>query len=72
MGCHFLFQGIFLIHGSNPHLLRLLHWQADSSLNPGRSHLEALIYVCIYIYLIFIYLVAAHRIFSCGMWDLVP
>ena len=27
MGCHFLFQGIFLTQGSNP---CLLHWQADS------------------------------------------
>ena len=30
MGCHFLLQRIFLIQGSNPHLLHLLHWQADS------------------------------------------
>ena len=30
VGCHFLLQGIFLTQGSNPHLLRLLHWQADS------------------------------------------
>ena len=29
-GCHFLLQGIFPTQGSNPHLLRLLHWQADS------------------------------------------
>ena len=27
---HFLLQGIFPIHGSNPHLLCLPHWQADS------------------------------------------
>ena len=27
MGCHFLLQGIFLIQGSNPCLLYLLHWQ---------------------------------------------
>ena len=27
-GCHFLFQGIFPIQGSNPRLLCLLHWQA--------------------------------------------
>ena len=26
----FLFQGIFPTQGSNPHLLHLLHWQADS------------------------------------------
>ena len=26
VGCHALFQRIFLIQGSNPHLLCLLHW----------------------------------------------
>ena len=30
VGCHFLLQEIFPTQGSNPHLLRLLHWQADS------------------------------------------
>ena len=30
MGCHFLFQGIVPIQGSNPSLLYLLHWQVDS------------------------------------------
>ena len=30
MGCHFLLQGIFLMQGSNPGLLHLLRWQADS------------------------------------------
>jgi len=30
VGCHFLIQGIFLTQGSNPHLLCLLPWQADS------------------------------------------
>ena len=30
MGCHFLLQEIFPSQGSNPHLLYLLHWQADS------------------------------------------
>ena len=30
VGCHFLRQGIFLARGSNPCLLRLLYWQADS------------------------------------------
>ena len=29
-GCHFLLQGIFLTQGSNPGLLHLLHWQANS------------------------------------------
>ena len=32
VGCHFLLQGIFLTQGSNPCLLCLLHWQADSLL----------------------------------------
>ena len=30
VGCHFLLQGIFPTQGSNPCLLHLLHWQADS------------------------------------------
>ena len=30
VGCHFLLQGIFLTQGSNPRLLRVWHWQADS------------------------------------------
>ena len=38
MGCHFLLQGIFLTQGSNPRLLRLLHWQAGSLL---LTHLES-------------------------------
>ena len=29
-GCHFLLQGIFPTQGSNPCLLSLLYWQADS------------------------------------------
>ena len=38
VGCHFLFQGIFLTQGSNPCLLCLLHWQAGSLplVPPGR------------------------------------
>ena len=28
--CHFLLQGISMTQGSNPNLLCLLHWQADS------------------------------------------
>ena len=48
-GFHFLFHGIFPIQGSNPSLLRLLHWQSDSL---PLSQLENPIYtyVCIYIY----------------------
>ena len=30
VGCHFLLHGIFQIWRVNPHLLCLLHWQADS------------------------------------------
>ena len=30
VGCHFLLQGICLSQGSNPRLLHLLQWQADS------------------------------------------
>ena len=29
VGCHFLLQEIFQTSGSNPHLLRFLHWQVD-------------------------------------------
>ena len=40
-GCHFLLQGIFLTQGSNPGLLCLLHWQADSLLlvPPGKPYI---------------------------------
>ena len=35
VGCYFLLQWIFPTQGSNPHILHLLHWQADSlSLGP--------------------------------------
>ena len=38
VGCHSLLQGIFWTQGSNPCLLQLLHWQADSlSLVPPGS-----------------------------------
>ena len=30
VGCHAPLQGIFPTQGSNPHLLCLQHWQADS------------------------------------------
>ena len=33
MGCHALLQGIFKTLGLNPSLLRLLHWQAASSMD---------------------------------------
>ena len=35
MGCRFLLQGIFQTEESNPSLLHLLHWQANS-LRPCR------------------------------------
>ena len=38
VGCHFLFQGMFPTQRSNPRLLHLLHWQANSlPLNQLRS-----------------------------------
>ena len=30
VSCHFLLHGLFPTQGSDPHLLSLLHWQADS------------------------------------------
>ena len=38
VGYYALLQGIFLTQGSNPHLLHLLHWQADPLplLPPGK------------------------------------
>ena len=40
-GCHFLLQGIFPTQGSNPSLLSLLHWQANSlPLSPLGSPIE--------------------------------
>ena len=38
VGCYFLFQGIFLTQGSNPHVLCLLHWRPGSLLlaPPGK------------------------------------
>ena len=43
VGCHALFQGIFLIQGSNPHFLCLLHWPVGSlSLVPlGKSQSQS-------------------------------
>ena len=42
MGCHALLQGIFLTQGLNPHLLRLLHWQAGSlpRAQPGKPRIS--------------------------------
>ena len=50
LGCHFLFQGIFLTQGSNLGLLRLLHWQVDFSplCNLGSP---VCVCVCVYLYI---------------------
>jgi len=41
VGCHAFLQGIFLIQGSNPHLLLLLHWQVGSlPLVPQQHYLQ--------------------------------
>ena len=44
--CHFMLQGIFPTQGSNPHLLRRLHWQADSLivLPPAKRNRASSIY----------------------------
>ena len=44
-GCHFLLQGFFPTQGSNPHLLHLLHWQADS-LPLSYLGSQDVVYVC--------------------------
>ena len=43
MGCQAFLQGIFLIQGSNPHLLYLLHWQVGSLplAPPGKPPVKA-------------------------------
>ena len=52
MGYSALLRGIFLTQGSNPSLLRLLHWQMGffffKPLAPGEAHL--------FMYLLFIWL----------------
>ena len=42
VGCHFLFQRIFPIQGSNPSLLSFPHWQMDSL---PQSHLGSTWYI---------------------------
>ena len=56
---HYLLQEIFLTQGSNPHLLRLLHWQAGSLplAPPGKPQ-----------YLLW----ASLRLVDVGMWPTVP
>ena len=46
VGCHFIFQGIFLTQGLNLHLLCLLHWQVilyHLSHQGSSQHIRALI-----------------------------
>ena len=52
--CHSLLHGIFLIQGSNPCFLHLLHWQADSLPLSQLGSLIVLleIYKCHYSYLL--------------------
>ena len=58
VGCHALLQGIFPTQGSNPHFLRLLHWQEGSlPLAPP----EKLIYI--YIINIIFHLSKSHESF---------
>ena len=47
VGCHFLLQEIFLIQGSNPSLLHLLHWQVRSLtlVLPGKPMAECCIWL---------------------------
>ena len=54
-GCHCLLQGIFPTHGSNPCLLCLLQWQADSLPLGHQGSLPFLSLVIIF-----------HRNLSCG------
>ena len=47
VGCPFLFQEIFLTQESSPHLLCLLHLQAESlALSPGKANLLIYVYKC--------------------------
>ena len=59
-GCHFLLQGSFLTQGSNPSLLCLLHWQADSlaTVPPVR-------YCCILFLLLFLFLKRFNKSHTC-------
>ena len=47
MGCHALLQGIFLMQGSNPHLLLLLHWQVGSLSLASPGNIRLTLKLCI-------------------------
>ena len=60
--CRFIFGGIFLTQESNPSLLHLLHWQADSlQLHYLGNTPIYFIYLFIWLYWV---LFATHGIFS--------
>ena len=54
VSCHFLLQGIFPTQGLNPHLLCLLHWQADALplSHLGSPYYTYILYIHIVIHLI--------------------
>ena len=54
VGCHALFQGIFLTQGSSPCLLCLLHWQVDSLplTPPDLLPLMFICELCIWVHLV--------------------
>ena len=74
VGCHALFQGIFLIKGLNPHFLCLLHWQTGSLplVSPGKPFhsLYDFLKIILFIWLCWVFvapgfsLVAASRGYS--------
>ena len=47
VGCHALLQGIFLMQGSNPHLLLLLHWQVGSLSLASPGNIRLTLKLCI-------------------------
>ena len=51
VGCHFLLQGLLPMQGSNPHLLRLLHWQVSSlpQVPPGKPYEVFIVYLTFWI-----------------------
>lgn len=81
VGCPFLFQEIFLTQGSSPHLLCLLHWQAESlALSPRKANLLISVYKCmdwgkeLWVCVCGCYSVKSHRGFVslCGRISVFP
>ena len=85
VGCHALFQRIFLTQGLNPGLLRLLQWQAGSlplappgkripsanGLPPNKPHSFSFFNIHLFIWLHQVF-AATWRMFSCGMRIWLP